>query len=150
MLTTDKTVGTFSSVCNMLWCVYAGSERVDKSEVTGQQLKEAQAINKSLSSLGDVIAALQRRSPHIPFRNSKLTQVSRHCCHGAVAHLQDIHTSLHLVAWGGYRLRSQADVICTEARQYVGLLGIQRNQGMMQAQQEGLQKQWLGVDECYN
>jgi hypothetical protein len=43
--------------------------------VTGQQLKEAQAINKSLSSLGDVISSLQRRSPHIPFRNSKLTQV---------------------------------------------------------------------------
>jgi len=56
----------------------AGSERVDKSEVTGQQLKEAQAINKSLSALGDVIAALQRRSPHIPFRNSKLTQASVH------------------------------------------------------------------------
>eukprot|EP00775_Hariotina_reticulata_P005170 gene5170-5408_t len=53
----------------------AGSERVDKSEVTGQQLKEAQAINKSLSALGDVIAALQRRGAHIPFRNSKLTQV---------------------------------------------------------------------------
>lgn len=53
-----------------------GSERVDKSEVTGQQLKEAQAINKSLSALGDVISALQRRTPHIPFRNSKLTQVS--------------------------------------------------------------------------
>ncbi|KAF6259988.1 P-loop containing nucleoside triphosphate hydrolase protein [Scenedesmus sp. NREL 46B-D3] len=53
----------------------AGSERVDKSEVTGQQLKEAQAINKSLSALGDVVAALQRRGAHIPFRNSKLTQV---------------------------------------------------------------------------
>lgn len=49
---------------------------MDKSEVTGQQMKEAQAINKSLSSLGDVISALQRRSPHIPFRNSKLTQAS--------------------------------------------------------------------------
>ncbi len=55
----------------------AGSERVDKSEVTGQQLKEAQSINKSLSALGDVISALQRRSSHIPFRNSKLTQVRR-------------------------------------------------------------------------
>jgi len=53
----------------------AGSERVDKSEVSGQQLKEAQSINKSLSALGDVISALQRRTPHIPFRNSKLTQV---------------------------------------------------------------------------
>ncbi|GBF90584.1 ATP binding microtubule motor protein [Raphidocelis subcapitata] len=53
----------------------AGSERIDKSEVTGEQLKEAQAINKSLSALGDVISALQRRTPHVPFRNSKLTQV---------------------------------------------------------------------------
>ncbi|GFR50278.1 hypothetical protein Agub_g12465 [Astrephomene gubernaculifera] len=53
----------------------AGSERVDKSEVTGQQLKEAQSINRSLSALGDVISALQRRSPHVPFRNSKLTAV---------------------------------------------------------------------------
>ncbi len=56
-------------------CVDTGSERVDKSEVAGQQMKEAQAINKSLSALGDVISALQRRTPHIPFRNSKLTQV---------------------------------------------------------------------------
>jgi Kinesin motor domain len=54
-----------------------GSERVAKSEVSGQQLREAQAINKSLSALGDVISALQQRSVHVPFRNSKLTQVWR-------------------------------------------------------------------------
>ncbi|MEW5300189.1 MAG: hypothetical protein WDW36_003136 [Sanguina aurantia] len=53
----------------------AGSERIEKSEVTGNALKEAMAINKSLSALGDVISALQRRTPHIPFRNSKLTAV---------------------------------------------------------------------------
>jgi hypothetical protein len=43
--------------------------------VSGQQLKEAQAINRSLSALGDVIAALQARGGHVPYRNSKLTQV---------------------------------------------------------------------------
>ena len=53
---------------------WTGSERVGRSEVAGEQLREAQAINKSLSALGDVISALQRRGPHIPFRNSKLTQ----------------------------------------------------------------------------
>jgi kinesin family protein C2/C3 len=51
----------------------AGSERVARSEAQGLQLREAQAINKSLSALGDVMAALQAGSPHVPYRNSKLT-----------------------------------------------------------------------------
>lgn len=53
----------------------AGSERVDRSEVTGDRLKEAQHINKSLSALGDVIFALSQKNAHVPYRNSKLTQV---------------------------------------------------------------------------
>ncbi|KAL2342489.1 hypothetical protein Fmac_003774 [Flemingia macrophylla] len=53
----------------------AGSERVDRSEVTGDRLKEAQHINKSLAALGDVIFALSQKSPHVPYRNSKLTQL---------------------------------------------------------------------------
>nr|GMC87322.1 kinesin KP1 [Ipomoea batatas] len=53
----------------------AGSERIDRSEATGERLREAQHINKSLSALGDVIFALAHKSNHVPYRNSKLTQV---------------------------------------------------------------------------
>lgn len=51
----------------------AGSERVLRTEVSGQRLKEAQSINKSLSALGDVIAAHKNGLSHVPYRNSKLT-----------------------------------------------------------------------------
>ncbi|KAL5560367.1 hypothetical protein UlMin_036578 [Ulmus minor] len=59
-----------------LWLVdLAGSERVAKTEVQGQHLKETQNIIQSLSALSDVIPALATKSPHIPFRNSKLTRL---------------------------------------------------------------------------
>ncbi len=46
-----------------------------KSGSTGDNLKEAQAINKSLSALGDVISALAAEQQHIPYRNHKLTML---------------------------------------------------------------------------
>jgi hypothetical protein len=52
----------------------AGSERVQRSEVAGERLREAQHINRSLSSLGDVMAALQEKRSHVPFRDSMLTR----------------------------------------------------------------------------
>lgn len=52
----------------------AGSERTKTSQVDGQHMREANYINKSLSSLTDVLSALgDATSSHIPYRNSKLT-----------------------------------------------------------------------------
>jgi len=51
----------------------AGSERVRKSAVVGENLKEATHINKSLSALGNVMEALDKKTSHVPYRDSKLT-----------------------------------------------------------------------------
>merc|ERR1712167_227968 len=53
----------------------AGSESQKKTGASGQQLEEAKAINSSLSALGSVISALTTGSSHVPYRNSRLTEL---------------------------------------------------------------------------
>jgi kinesin family member C2/C3 len=81
----------------------AGSERLSKTDASGDRLKEAQNINKSLSALGDVISALgQKTKGHVPYRNSKLTFL-----------LQDSLGGNSKVWGGAFAVR--------EARQYAAL-----------------------------
>nr|KAG5686310.1 hypothetical protein BaRGS_010306 [Batillaria attramentaria] len=54
----------------------AGSEKVSKTGAEGSVLDEAKNINKSLSALGNVIAALaEGNKSHVPYRDSKLTRI---------------------------------------------------------------------------
>ncbi|VDP86357.1 unnamed protein product [Echinostoma caproni] len=54
----------------------AGSERQTKTGASGKRLQEANKINLSLTTLGNVISALvDGKSTHVPYRNSKLTRL---------------------------------------------------------------------------
>jgi len=61
--------------------------------VSGEQMVEARAINKSLSSLGDVVAALASGAKHVPFRNSKLTHLMQNALSGSSKTLMFVNIS---------------------------------------------------------
>lgn len=54
----------------------AGSERVSKRDTVGQQLEEAQSINKSVPAIGDVISSLTSGGTRIPYQSHSLVCVS--------------------------------------------------------------------------
>lgn len=54
---------------NKVWFIdLGGSERVLKTKASGRRFDEGKAINLSLSALGDVIHALQKKNSHVPYR----------------------------------------------------------------------------------
>jgi hypothetical protein len=61
--------------------------------LAGDRLVEAQHINKSLSALGDVMAALASKDRHIPYRNSKLTQLLQDSLQGQAKVMMFMHVS---------------------------------------------------------
>lgn len=71
----DMNSGHLRSAGKLSFVDLAGSERLKRSEAVGERRREAQHINRSLSALADVISAKERRVAHVPFRNSKLTQL---------------------------------------------------------------------------
>jgi hypothetical protein len=73
----------------------AGSERVLRTGAEGEGLKEAQAINSSLSVLGSVVSGLKKGASHVPFRDSKLTFVLKDSLSGGSK------VSRRVCVWGG-------------------------------------------------
>ncbi|XP_063414938.1 carboxy-terminal kinesin 2-like [Mytilus trossulus] len=86
LITKERSNGTLNMVD------LAGSESID-SEATPQRQEETKAINKSLSTLGNVIMALGNGAGHIPYRNSKLTKLLQNSLGGNSKTLMFVNVS---------------------------------------------------------
>mmetsp|Transcript_4830 Transcript_4830/g.13442 ORF Transcript_4830/g.13442 Transcript_4830/m.13442 type:complete len:162 (-) Transcript_4830:403-888(-) len=91
---TNVALGTKAS-SKLTFVDLAGSERVGRSGAINDKtrLDEARAINKSLSALGDVVAALTSGEGFVPYRNHKLTQLMSDSLGGNAKTLMIVNTS---------------------------------------------------------
>jgi kinesin family protein C1 len=119
------------------FCDLAGSERLAKSGSGDDPalLREAQAINKSLSALGNTMSALVAGGRHVPFRDSKLTFLLQDCFTGdgkslllcalspetdsvqeSVGSLRFAQTVSQVTAKGNARCATCGDKLCAKAK----------------------------------
>lgn len=85
--TTVRTIGKLSFVD------LAGSEKNSKTGVDKQGMEEANAINTSLSALGNVIAALSEGAKFVPYRNHVLTKLMKDSLGGTAKTLMFVNAS---------------------------------------------------------
>jgi len=71
----------------------AGSERVKATNADSEMIKEASAINQSLSCLQDVMKKLSMKETLIPYRNNKLTFYMSDCLGGNSKSLMFVNVS---------------------------------------------------------
>lgn len=71
----------------------AGSEKSSKTGTDAQGQEEANAINLSLSALGNVISALSDGSKFIPYRNHILTKLMKDSLGGTAKTLMFVNCS---------------------------------------------------------
>ncbi|KAL7061047.1 hypothetical protein AAHC03_09987 [Spirometra sp. Aus1] len=68
---------------SLILCDLAGSEKAEvNSAKNTERFAETTHINMSLSALGQVFTALRNNQLHVPYRNSKLTQILQPCLGG--------------------------------------------------------------------
>ena len=65
-------------------------------ESVADGLGGTQAINKSLSALGDVFSAIAKRQAHVPYRNSTLTRLLQACHIRHISYIYHTYTYIYV------------------------------------------------------